>query len=94
MSVKVFVRGTLIAALYFTLTFALQPISYGQIQIRISEVLTVLPYFFPESILGLTIGCILDEHCAVARPEFREVLPGHYVECFKVNLPEQEKEVI
>lgn len=59
MSVKVFVRGTLIAALYFTLTFALQPISYGQIQIRISEVLTVLPYFFPESIVGLTVGCIL-----------------------------------
>lgn len=37
---------------------------------------------------------IADEQCAAARPEFREVLPGHYVECFKVNVPEQEKEVI
>ena len=31
---------------------------------------------------------IADEHCAVERPEFREVKPGHFVECFKVNLSE------
>ncbi len=37
---------------------------------------------------------IADERCAVERPEFREVLPGHFVECFKVNLPEEKKEVI
>lgn len=37
---------------------------------------------------------LADEQCAAARPEFREVLPGHFVECFKVNLPEQKKEVI
>ena len=59
MNVKVFVRGTLIAAIYFALTVALQPVSYGHIQIRISEILAVLPYFFPESIAGLTVGCIL-----------------------------------
>lgn len=59
MTVKIFLRGALIAALYFVLTFFLQPISYGSIQVRVSEVLTVLPYFFPESIIGLTVGCLL-----------------------------------
>jgi len=57
--IKVFLRGALIAALYFVLTYLLQPISYGAIQVRVSEILTVLPYFFPESIIGLTIGCVL-----------------------------------
>jgi len=59
MKERAFVRGALIAAIYFVLSYALQPISYGQFQIRISEVLTILPYFFPEAILGLTVGCIL-----------------------------------
>ena len=38
---------------------ALAPISYGAIQIRVSEALTVLPYFTPAAIPGLTIGCII-----------------------------------
>lgn len=59
MNVKIFSRGAIIAALYFVLTFVLQPISYGQIQVRVSEILTVLPYFFPEAIIGLTVGCAL-----------------------------------
>jgi uncharacterized membrane protein len=56
---RAFVRGALIAALYFVLSLPWLQISYGQFQVRISEVLTILPFFFPEAIFGLTVGCIL-----------------------------------
>ena len=36
----------------------LAPISYGPIQFRVSEALTLLPFYFPEAIPGLFIGCI------------------------------------
>ena len=54
-------RGAMIAALYVALTYAsfLVGLSSGQIQFRISEALCVLPVFFPEATLGLTIGCML-----------------------------------
>lgn len=51
-------RGALIAALYAALTIALAPISYGPVQFRISEALTLLPYYLPEAIPGLFAGCI------------------------------------
>ena len=35
------------------------PISYGQVQVRISEALTVLPYFTPAAIPGLFVGCVI-----------------------------------
>ena len=36
---------------------ALAPISYGAIQLRVSEVLCILPYFMPCTAWGLFIGC-------------------------------------
>lgn len=36
---------------------------------------------------------LADQECEKGRPEFREVLPGHFVECFKVELPTRLKEV-
>lgn len=51
--------GAVIAALYAAVTLLFQPISYGVFQFRISEVLTVLPFFTPAAIPGLFIGCIL-----------------------------------
>jgi len=48
-----------IAALYATLTIALGFISYGPIQFRIAEALCILPFFFPFSVWGLFIGCIV-----------------------------------
>ena len=41
------------------LTIALAPISYGPIQYRVSEALTIMPFFIPCSIWGLWGGCIL-----------------------------------
>ena len=50
-------RTAVIAALYAVLTVAIAPLSYGPVQFRFAECLTVLPLFFPESAVGLTIGC-------------------------------------
>lgn len=52
-------RAALIAALYAALTLLLAPISYGEVQIRLSEALTVLPIALPEAIPALAIGCLL-----------------------------------
>ncbi len=52
-------QGALIAALYATLTVVFAPISFGPIQIRIAEALTILPMFTSAAIPGLFIGCIL-----------------------------------
>jgi uncharacterized membrane protein len=52
-------RTGLIAALYAVLTLVLYPISYGPVQCRISEVMTLLPLFFVEAIPGLIIGCFI-----------------------------------
>ncbi|MFV9511604.1 QueT transporter family protein [Tepidibacillus sp. LV47] len=48
-----------IAALYAALTLAVAPLSYGMIQFRVSEALTILPYFTPLAIPGLTIGVVI-----------------------------------
>ena len=58
-STKKIVFCGLIAALYVVLTWVLGEFSYGPIQFRISECLTVLPYLFPEATVGLTVGCLL-----------------------------------
>ena len=51
--------SAVIAALYAALTLLLAPISYGNLQCRVSEALTILPVLFPEAIPGLTVGCLL-----------------------------------
>ena len=52
-------RGAVIAALYCVLTLLLQPISYGPVQFRVSEALTLLPVFTMDAIPGLAVGCLL-----------------------------------
>ncbi|OWZ84877.1 QueT transporter family protein [Natranaerobius trueperi] len=53
------IRIALIAAIYVALTLLFAPISFGVVQIRISEALTVLPYLFKTAIPGLTIGVFI-----------------------------------
>ena len=55
------VTAAMIAALYVVLSFAISAfgLASGAIQVRVSEALTVLPYFTPAAIPGLTIGCLL-----------------------------------
>ena len=56
---KKIVYGAMIGALYAALTLLLAPISYGPVQFRISEMLTILPMFTPYAIPGLTVGCVV-----------------------------------
>lgn len=53
--------AAMVAALYVVLTFASSAfgLASGAIQIRLSEALTVLPFFSPAAIPGLTVGCFL-----------------------------------
>lgn len=53
--------AAIIAAVYAALTYfgAFFGLSYGPIQLRFSEVLTILPVFTPAAIPGLTIGCFI-----------------------------------
>ncbi|MFO7262619.1 MAG: hypothetical protein A6D91_02995 [Bacillaceae bacterium G1] len=59
MTIRSIAKAAIIAALYVVLTLAFAPFSYGPIQVRVSEMLTVLPIFFIEAIPGLFIGCLL-----------------------------------
>ncbi|MDR3149719.1 MAG: QueT transporter family protein, partial [Oscillospiraceae bacterium] len=51
--------AAVVAALYFALTTLLAPISYGPVQFRVAEALCVLPFLFPETAVGLFVGCAL-----------------------------------
>lgn len=50
-----------IAALYVVLTYIANAfgLASGAIQIRLSDILCVLPYFTPAAVPGLFVGCIL-----------------------------------
>ena len=52
-------QSAAIAALYVVLTLIFAPISFGEMQVRISEALTILPLFTPAAIPGLFVGCVL-----------------------------------
>ena len=49
----------MIAAIYTALCLALAPISFGMVQIRVAEALTLLAIFSPIGIWGITLGCAL-----------------------------------
>lgn len=50
-------RSALIAALYAALTLFSYPLSYGMVQFRVSEIMTLLVFFNPRYIPSLLIGC-------------------------------------
>ena len=54
-------QAALIAALYTVLTMLAAgfDLASGAVQVRFSEALTILPFFTPAAIPGLTIGCLL-----------------------------------
>ena len=57
-SVRYLAAGSLVAAAYIALTLLFAPISFSQIQFRISEALTLLPVLSPAAVPGLFIGCL------------------------------------
>ena len=52
-------QAAMIAAIYVVLTVVFQPFSFGEIQVRIAEALTILPVFTPAAIPGLFVGCLI-----------------------------------
>ncbi len=55
------VQAAVIAAIYIVLTqlAAGFDLASGAIQVRFSEMLTILPFFTPAAVPGVTIGCLL-----------------------------------
>ncbi len=57
--VKFLCEAGIIAAIYAALTLAFAPISFGAMQLRVSEAMCVLPFFTPAAVPGLFIGCLI-----------------------------------
>lgn len=58
---KQMTQGAVIAALYVVLTLLAKAMGLdsGQIQVRFSEALCILPCFSPAAVPGLAVGCLL-----------------------------------
>ena len=52
-------QGAVIAAIYVVLVFVFDYWSFGPIQFRVAEALTILPVFTPAAVPGLFIGCLI-----------------------------------
>ena len=67
--------GAVIAAIYVVLTVIFAPISFGPMQVRIAEMLMILPMFTPAAVPGLFIGCyILGEILGGVLLRYRSVI--------------------
>lgn len=53
------VQAAAIAAIYVVLTVVFAAFSFGEVQVRLAEALTILPFFTPAAIPGLFAGCII-----------------------------------
>ncbi len=58
--------SAVIAALYCALTLVLPFMTFGPVQCRFSEALTILPVFTPAAIPGLAVGCVLSNAAGLA----------------------------
>ena len=63
-------QAAMIAAIYVVLTIFISAfnLASGAIQVRISEALTILPFFTPAAIPGLFIGCLLSNFITGCAP--------------------------
>ncbi|OUP25463.1 QueT transporter family protein [Gemmiger sp. An194] len=59
MNTKRLVRAAMVAAIYVVLCLVLAPLSYGAVQVRLAEMLCLLPVFGAEYIVAVTLGCFL-----------------------------------
>ena len=46
-------------SLYVVITIMLQPFSYGQVQVRVSEALCILPLYDKLSVISITLACLI-----------------------------------
>lgn len=52
-------QAGMVAAIYVALTVVFAPFSFGEVQVRLAEALTILPVFTPAAVPGLFVGCLL-----------------------------------
>lgn len=65
-STKTLSRCGMIAALYTVISIVLLPISFGAVQLRAAEALTLLPVFTPTAIFGVALGCAVTNAYGIA----------------------------
>lgn len=70
-------QAAMIAAIYVVLTIVGASVSFGPVQLRFAEALTILPYFTPAAIPGLFIGCLIANTLGGA------ILPGYCVRQYR-----------
>ncbi|KMZ52428.1 QueT transporter family protein [Dorea sp. D27] len=58
-NISTMTQAAMIAAIYVVLTYVFAPFSFGEVQVRIAEALTILPLFTPAAIPGLFVGCLI-----------------------------------
>lgn len=58
-NVNYLVKAGIIAALYVVLVLVFSFSSFGPIQFRVAEALTILPFFTSAAIPGLFVGCLI-----------------------------------
>ena len=63
----------MIAAIYVVITYVGAAFSFGEVQVRISEALTILPVFTPAAVPGLFVGCLIGNILGGA------ILPGYHL---------------
>lgn len=59
MNPRIWLLNAAAAALYAALTLALAPLSYGPVQVRLSECMVLLAFYNKKWAPGLTAGCFL-----------------------------------
>ena len=58
-STQQMVLAAMVAAVYTVLTVFLPIPQYGEVQFRVAECMTLLPFLFPWAAPGLVVGCFL-----------------------------------
>ena len=78
-------QAAVIAAIYVVLTIFISAfnLASGAIQVRISEALTILPFFTPAAIPGLFVGCVISNTITGAAVWD---IPGLAIGCLLSNL--------
>ena len=79
--------AAIIAALYtvMSLMSSVFGLTYGPIQCRFSEALTVLPFFLPEAVPGLFVGCLVTNLMSTVGP--LDIVIGSMATLLAAGLP-------
>ncbi|MBO5338312.1 MAG: QueT transporter family protein [Clostridia bacterium] len=57
--IRYLTQAAIVAAIYVVLTLFSKPLTFGFVEVRLSEALCVLPFLMPSSVWGLFIGCFI-----------------------------------